>query len=104
MQPVLISPFPQPRSGARFVTTVTPDNQFLTVFVNERQVQVPPRSSARDAVRAHDPSLLQRVEAGEGYLTDGRGIRLVPESPVPPGGIIRVVISARRPAEPDADT
>jgi hypothetical protein len=68
----------------------------MTVFVNERAVQLPEGSPARRAVEQHDPTVAARLDAGTAYLTDGRGIRLDPDAPLPPGGIVRVVVSARR--------
>lgn len=65
-------------------------------FVNDAGVAVSTGARALDAVRAHDAALAERIEAGEGHLTDGRGLPLPPESPVGPGDIIRAVISARR--------
>jgi hypothetical protein len=65
-------------------------------FVNDTAVSVSAGASAIDAVRAHDAALAVRIEAGEGHLTDGRGLPLAPASPVGPGDIIRAVISARR--------
>jgi len=81
---------------------VSPDNELVTAFVNERPVRVPRGSAVLAAVRAHDPALAARVAAGEGYLTDGRGIRVTPDQPLPAGAIIRVVVPARRSREPDA--
>ncbi|HEU4698990.1 MAG TPA: hypothetical protein VFS40_07415 [Gemmatimonadales bacterium] len=72
----------------------------IPVFVNDRAVTVPAGAAARAAVRASDPALAERFEAGlaEGraQLTDGRGIALDPAAPLAAGAIVRVVISARR--------
>lgn len=65
-------------------------------FVNDVGVSVRAGAPALDAVRALDAALAERISAGEGHLTDGRGLPLPPESPVGPGDIIRAVISARR--------
>lgn len=73
------------------------------VFVDAQAVEVRPGSVARDAIAAQDPSLLPRLADGTAYLTDGRGIRLDPEAPLAAGAILRVVKSARRASEPDAD-
>jgi len=75
----------------------------LRVFVDERPVTVPPDALARDAVAALDPALLARLEDGTAYLTDARGIRLDAGTPLGAGSIVRVVRSARRPADSDAD-
>ncbi|HKP28703.1 MAG TPA: hypothetical protein VJU15_04850 [Gemmatimonadales bacterium] len=73
------------------------------VFVDAVAVEVEPGSVARDAVAARDPSVLARLEDGTAYLTDGRGIRLDPDTPLAAGAILRLVKSARRGAEADAD-
>ena len=73
------------------------------VFVDAIAVEVEPGSVARDAVAARDPSLLARLDDGTAYLTDGRGIRLDPGAPLAAGAILRVVKSARRASESDAD-
>jgi len=64
---------------------------------------VEPGSVARDAVAARDPSLLARLDDGTAYLTDGRGIRIDPGAPLAAGAILRVVKSAGRASESDAD-
>lgn len=72
----------------------------IPVFVNERAVTVPAGTDARAAVRALDPALAERLEAGlasgAAHVTDGRGIALDPAAPLAPGAIVRVVVSARR--------
>jgi hypothetical protein len=75
---------------------VISDNDRITAFVNERLVRVDPGTTALAAVRLQDPALAARIEAGEGYLTDGRGIHLAADLPLPSGAIVRVVLSARR--------
>lgn len=80
---------------------MTHDLPSLLVFVNERPVRLPPGARADAAVAVLDAVLATRLAAGEAHLTDGRGIRLSPETPLTPGDILRVVVSARRP-EPDA--
>jgi hypothetical protein len=77
----------------------------LLVFVDEQPVRLPLRSSARAAVGARDATLEQRVMNGTAYLTDGRGIRLDPESPLASGAIVRVILRApATTAETDAHT
>ena len=73
------------------------------VFVDASPVDLEPGSVARDAVAARDPSLLPRLADGTAYLTDARGIRLDPDAALSAGAILRVVKSARRQAESDAD-
>ena len=73
------------------------------VFVDAIAVEVGPGAVARDAVAACDAGVLARLEDGTAYLTDGRGIRLDPAAPLAAGAIVRVVKSARRVPESDAD-
>jgi hypothetical protein len=75
----------------------------MTAFINERPVRVPTGTRALDAVRLLDAALAARIESGEGYLTDGRGIRVAGDAVLTGGAIVRAVITARRTAEPDAD-
>jgi hypothetical protein len=74
----------------------------LTVFVNERRVQVPLPATALSAVRAADPALVDALHAGRAYLTDGRGVPCPTDLALAPGAILRVVMSARRARESDA--
>jgi hypothetical protein len=67
----------------------------ILLFVNDRPVRVPPEGTLGDAVAASDGGLAAKLREGAAYLTDGRGIRVEPSSPVFPGAIIRVVLSAR---------
>ena len=82
---------------------VSPNPESVLAFVNERLVRLPPGTSVLAAVRAHDPALADRIAAGEGYCTDGRGLPLEADAPLESGGIIRALISARRPMDGDAD-
>ena len=75
----------------------------LRVFVDAYPVDVAPGAVARDAVAVRDPAVLARLDDGTAYLTDARGIRLDPATPLGAGAILRVVKSARRGAESDAD-
>jgi hypothetical protein len=68
----------------------------VRVFVNERPLEVPLGATARDAVRASNEDLGRRLDDGSAYLTDGRGIRLAPETPLTAGSILRVVVTARQ--------
>lgn len=71
----------------------------VRVFVNEHPLEVPGGATARDAVRAADPDLERRLDDGRAYLTDGRGIRLAPETLLTAGSILRVVVTARQRSE-----
>ena len=67
----------------------------ILAFINDRPVRVTPGATAADAVAAFDSALAARLRDGAAYLTDGRGIRLDPATPVVAGAIFRVVVSAR---------
>jgi len=76
----------------------------VLVFVNERPVRLAPGSTAADAVAGMDVRLAAGLARGAAYLTDGRGIRCDPSTPVTPGAIFRVVLTARAdPGASDAD-
>jgi len=79
------------------------DDESISVFVNERRVRLSPGATALEAVRVLDAGLAQAVAAGRAYLTDGRGVRCVPEAPLSPGAILRVIRPARRAGERHAD-
>ncbi|HET7024495.1 MAG TPA: hypothetical protein VFI39_04755 [Gemmatimonadales bacterium] len=68
----------------------------IRCFVNDSGVSVPIGATVLDAIRASDPELARRVVAGEGLVSDGRGLPLPPGNAVGPGDIIRAVVSARR--------
>ena len=70
----------------------------IAVFVNDRAVRVPPGVPFAQAIAVSDDGLGRAVADGTALVTDGRGIGLDPASPVYPGAIVRVVISARRAA------
>lgn len=75
------------------------DQVTIPVFVNDRCINVAPAATARAAVAAADPGLGEALGDGRAHLTDGRGIRIDPAATVGAGAIIRVIRTARRPAE-----
>ena len=75
----------------------------VRVFVNAAAVDLPPGANVADAVRATDPSLVDRIAGGMAYVTDGRGIEIDPSTLLVSGAILRVVVRARaRDADADA--
>jgi len=75
----------------------------IRCFVNERGQTVPSGATAQEAVAAFDPALAARLEKGEAYVTDARGIRVPADHPLSGGAILRVVVSARAAVDdPDA--
>jgi hypothetical protein len=75
----------------------------MRVFVNAVSLEVPRGADVLAAVRALDADLERRLAAGAAYVTDARGIEIPPASGLAEGAILRVVVSARRTGEPDAD-
>jgi hypothetical protein len=77
----------------------------VRLFVNERGVDAPAGATVLDAVRAFDPALAARIEAGEGGVTDARGLPVALDAPVGAGTILRAAVSARTASgAPHADT
>ena len=74
----------------------------LRVFVNATPVDVAPGTDVRGAIRAHDPELGARAEAGAALVTDARGIEVPLDGALAAGSILRVVARARRGSR-DAD-
>ena len=71
----------------------------VTVFVNERPVEVATGSTVLDAVRAFDAELAAAVNGSGTYVTDGVGRRVDPTGSLSSGSILRVVVSARSPSD-----
>jgi hypothetical protein len=74
----------------------------MRVFVNATPVEVAPGTDVRGAIRAHDPDLEVRAEAGAALVTDARGIEVPLDGALAAGSILRVVARARRGTQ-DAD-
>jgi hypothetical protein len=79
---------------------VSPDR--LIVFVNGRRVEVPPGSTALDAVRAWSADAAREVEGGARVIADSRGLPTAAGSPATSGAIFRLV-SARAGTDAAAD-
>lgn len=71
-----------------------PADAGLRVYVNAAGVTVPAGATALDAVRAHDPSLADAVEAGSRVITDSRGLPIERSEKAYAGAIYRLA-SAR---------
>ena len=74
----------------------------IRVYVNERAVDVPAGTPAAAVVRTADAELGAALAEGRAYLTDGRGVRIAPDTAPEAGAIFRVVRSTR-PAAPTGD-
>ncbi len=70
----------------------------IPVFINDRLVEVENGSAAAGAVAAANAEWGTALAEGRAYLTDGRGIRLEPGTPLGAGAILRVIVSARQSA------
>ena len=78
-------------------------SEAVRVFVNAAAVDLPAGANVADAVRATDPSLVDKIAGGTAYVTDGRGIEIDPSTSLVSGAILRVVVRARaRDADADA--
>ena len=76
----------------------------IRIFLNERGLTIPAGSRVREAIAAALPELLPACEAGEAFVTDGRGLPLALEVPLEAGTILRAARRSHRGvAAPDAD-
>jgi hypothetical protein len=75
----------------------------IRVFVNAGPVDLPAGADVAGAVRAFDPVLERQIASGAAFVTDGRGIEILPGSPLAAGAILRVIVRARRSESADAD-
>jgi hypothetical protein len=71
-------------------------NELLPVFINDQVLRLAPGAVVSDAVTALGAEAAGQLAAGSGHVTDGRGIRLEPGSPLHAGAILRFIVSARR--------
>lgn len=67
----------------------------VRAYVNAHGVDVPPGSTALDAVRVFSATEAEAVERGERVITDSRGLPIGGDSAVHAGSIFRLV-SGRR--------
>ena len=70
----------------------------LRVFVNSTPLDLPPNSTARDAVRAFDTNAADDVSDGRRTITDSRGLPLDPATVMSAGSILRLVAARDRSA------
>ncbi len=68
----------------------------VRIFVDERPMAVAAGTTVLEAVAGGDADLAAALREGRAYVTDGVGRPIGPDSTVFPGGIFRVVRSARR--------
>jgi hypothetical protein len=79
---------------------MSPRMPHVRIFVNERPVVVPATASVRQAIGLAESDLLEALEHGRAYVTDGVGRQIVDSAPVSVGAIYRVVVSARQSEDP----
>jgi hypothetical protein len=72
----------------------------MRVYVNSTGLDLPPGSTALDAVRAWNAVAADEVALGERLIADSRGLQTSPDAPLHGGAIFRVLPARRR---PDAD-
>ena len=70
--------------------------RLLPIYVNATRVDVPPGSTAIDAVRAWDVDQADAVSRGERIITDSRGLPVPSDVAVQAGSIFRLVNTRRR--------
>ncbi len=76
----------------------------IRVFIDEAPLAIASGSTVREAVTIHNAALLDPLDNGRAYVTDGRGVRVEPDAPLHGGSILRVVVSSRGVSgEPHAD-
>lgn len=63
----------------------------IRVFVNGSGVDVPPGSTALEAVRRLDPTAAEAVERGARVVTDSRGLPISRDVVVQAGSIFRLI-------------
>ena len=75
----------------------------IRVFLNDRGHTLPAGARVRDALLEVMPELLPACESGEAFVTDGRGLPLPLDAPLPAGAILRAARSSRRGTAAPAD-
>jgi hypothetical protein len=80
-------------------------SQTARVFVNGVGIDVPPGSTALDAVRSWSADAAAAVARGASVITDSRGLPAPPETHVQAGAIFRVLPArpSRQPAGASRD-
>ncbi len=67
----------------------------IQIFVNERPLTVERSQVVLEAVCKADAALGEALRSDGAYVTDGVGRKIDPANTVTPGGIYRVIVSAR---------
>jgi hypothetical protein len=69
----------------------------MRVYVNATGLDLPPGSTALDAVRAWNAAAADEVALGDRVIADSRGLQTAPDTPLHGGAIFRVLPVRRRP-------
>jgi hypothetical protein len=68
----------------------------MRVYVNATGLDLPPGSTALDAVRAWNAAAADDVVVGDRMIADSRGLQTSPDTPLHGGAIFRVLPVRRR--------
>jgi hypothetical protein len=68
----------------------------IRVFINAVGVDVPPGSTALDAVRVWNATAADEITGGRRIITDSRGLELPETAPMSAGSILRLVAKRER--------
>jgi len=68
----------------------------MRVYVNATGLDLPPGSTALDAVRAWNAAAADDVAVGDRMIADSRGLQTAPDTPLHGGAIFRVLPVRRR--------
>jgi hypothetical protein len=68
----------------------------MRVYVNATGLDLPPGSTALDAVRAWNAAAADEVAVGDRMIADSRGLQTAPDTPLHGGAIFRVLPVRRR--------
>jgi hypothetical protein len=63
----------------------------VRIYINAKGIDVLPATTVLGAVEEWDAHVAAEIRSGEKMITDSRGLRAEPESPVHNGAIFRVV-------------
>jgi len=76
---------------------------YSRVFVNGVGLDVPPGTTAVEAVRAWDAGAAEAVVRGQSIITDSRGLPAPTDAPLQAGTILRVISARARGASGPRD-
>jgi hypothetical protein len=77
--------------------------RMVRVFVNSSGVDIPPGSTALDAVRIWNDEAAREVAAARRVITDSRGLPIDPSTTMSAGSILRLVANRERQASTESE-